>query len=175
MSHESETAAEPRPPAGTLSRFAYRLSDWSGWIAGLALICIFLLVMAEILIRAIAGRSTIIAEEYAGYLNVAVVFFGFSYALTRGSFIRVSLIYDLLKGKARRVAQWYIVLASLIYILAILFYMTKYTLYSYRFHTVSTNISATPQYIPQIIVLIGTFIVLLVLVAYVIDRCRNIP
>lgn len=161
--------------AGGFSRFAYKISTVSGWVAGFALACICLLVTVEILLRSIAGRSTLIAEEMSGYLNVAVVFFGLSYALTRGAFIRVNIVYGMLTGWAKRFADWYIVLASLAYFVVVLFYMVKYTIYSYNFHIISTNISSTPQYIPQSLIIIGSIGLLLVLVGYVIDRCRNIP
>jgi TRAP-type C4-dicarboxylate transport system permease small subunit len=162
-------------PQDGLSRFAYDLSTWSGRAAGVALVAICVLVTVEILMRSVIGRSTLIADEMCGYLNVAVVFFGFSYALTRGGFIRVNIVRAHLKGTLRRFADWYTVLASFVYFIVIFIYMIKYTIYSYKYNIISTNISATPQYIPESIIIVGSIPMIIILISYIINRCRRIP
>jgi TRAP-type C4-dicarboxylate transport system permease small subunit len=145
-----------------------------GVLAGISIVLILGLVCLEVVLRQFK-KSTMIADEFAGYLNVAVVFLGLAYTLREGGFIRVELLYDRLKGGIGRAVRWFIVLASTVYVGVALYYMILHTAYSYQQDTRAVSVSETPEYLPQSIVVIGLALLLLQLVAYIIDRVRRIP
>ena len=152
-----------------------RVSDWGGGLAAVALVLIMLLVFAEVVLRNVFGRSTMVADEMSGYLNVAVVFLGLAYALKERGFIRVEIVYQALTGAWLAIARWLILLSSAVYTLVLLVYMWRYVRYSWSSGVVSTDMSQTPLYIPQVLIPIGAALLLLQLLAYMLTRARDLP
>jgi TRAP-type C4-dicarboxylate transport system permease small subunit len=152
-----------------------RIGTFFAALAGIALLLIFALEMYEIVLRNVFGKSTMFADEVCGYLNVAVVFLGLAYTLARGGFIRVEAVYRHFKGRMKIVADWYAVVVSVIFTAAVLYQMIKYTLYSFVNDVRSPEVTATPQYIPQLLVVIGMAVLLIQLLTYVRRRCRDLP
>jgi TRAP-type C4-dicarboxylate transport system permease small subunit len=169
--------AEPpsSQPGGRFVRVVDRLSSWAGGLAGIAVVLILALVCVEVLLRSLFGRSTMIADEMGGYLNVAVIYFGLAYTFREGGFIRVELLYDRLRGATRRTAQWLILLASIGYVAALTFYMARQALYSFENDIRSVDFSQTPLFLPQLLVVVGCLLMLLQLLAYVARRMRGLP
>ena len=157
------------------STFADRLAEWGGVLAGGALVLLCGLVSIEILARNLLNRSTMIADEISGYLNVAVIFFGLAYTIKHDELIRVGLVYRRFRGVTKAIADWYGVLASLIYSGIILYFMSQYALYSFRNDIRSAEITETPQFIPQLFIVAGTSILVIYLFKFVLRRCRDVP
>ena len=161
--------------AAALARVIRLLSDVGGWIAAAAALLILVLVCAEVALRALAGRSTMIADEIGGYLNVAVVYLGLAYTLKEGGFIRVELLYQKLTGAARIVANWVILVASFAFVVATLIAMTRSVLYVYDQGIRSTDFTQTPLFLPQSLILIGLLLLALQLFAFALERARTLP
>jgi TRAP-type C4-dicarboxylate transport system permease small subunit len=166
---------EPPLPAQGFAAFADGVAAWSGRLAAAALVLICILVVTEITMRNLFNRSTMIADEMCSYLNVALVFFGLSYTLQQGGFIRVDTVHSLLRGTARRIADWYTVLVSLVFCSVLFYYVTTYALYSFKNDIRSAEVSATPQFIPQLFVVLGVAALIIYLLKLVAQRCRNVP
>ena len=160
-----------RTAAGIIAR----ISDLGGRLAAAALVLIMLLVFGEVVLRNLFGRSTMVADEMSGYLNVAVVFLGLAYALKERSFIRVEIVYQTLRGHWQTFARWFILLASMAYALVVLVYMWRYVRYSWSAGIVSTDVSQTPLYLPQALIVIGAALLAAQLLAYVLTRARDLP
>ncbi len=152
-----------------------RVAAFFAALAGIALLLIFALEMVEIILRNLFGRSTMFADEMCGYLNVGVVFLGLAYTLARGGFIRVEMVYRHLKGAAKRAADWYAVIVSLAFASTLLYQMVKYTIYSFVNDVRSPEVTATPQYIPQLLVVIGVSVLVVQLLVFAARRCRGLP
>jgi len=155
--------------------FAARSAVFGGRLAAFALVVICVLVLAEIVSRNLFNRSTMIADEMCGYLNVAVVFLGLAYTMHEGGFIRVELVYRMFSSAMKTIANWYNVLASGAYAVIVLYYMVKYTLYSYQNSITSAEITATPQFIPQMFVILGGLLLVIYLFRFIVTRCRDVP
>jgi TRAP-type C4-dicarboxylate transport system permease small subunit len=152
-----------------------RVAAFFAALAGIALLLIFAREMVEIILRNLFGRSTMFADEMCGYLNVGVVFLGLAYTLARGGFIRVEMVYRHLKGAAKRAADWYAVIVSLAFASTLLYQMVKYTIYSFVNDVRSPEVTATPQYIPQLLVVIGVSVLVVQLLVFAARRCRGLP
>lgn len=57
------------------SKLARSIVQGAGYLAGVATVLILILVCVEVIVR-LFGSSTMIADEFAGYLNAAIIFLG---------------------------------------------------------------------------------------------------
>ncbi len=120
---------------------------------------LFLLVMLGIICVQMGARWSSVAfpgsTSYAGYCMAASSFFGLAYALNAGAHIRVNLMLTAL-GRRRIWGEiWCFGIAAY---LATYFarYAIKGTMESVRWNDISQGQDATPMWIPQIAMCIGT-------------------
>lgn len=161
-----------------INRFVHMvdaLSVAGGYIAGIATVLILLLVCVEVAMRGIVGVSTEVSDEYSGYLNVAVIYFGLSYTLREGGFIRVDIVYQRFRGWFGTLARMLILSVSLGYVLVILYYMVGYVQYNQAVGTRAFSVMETPVWIPQVLVLLGSAILALQLAAFLLKGARDVP
>jgi TRAP-type C4-dicarboxylate transport system permease small subunit len=171
-------SAEDVQAATAFGRFVNKVANGAAILAGVAIAIILLLVCAEVALRPF-GTSLLAVQipvdEICGYLNAAAVFLALAYTLRDGGFIRVELVYDRLKGSAKKAIQWFIVLTGLAYVAALLYFTIIHVYYLYYKDVRAVSVIETPEWIPQTAAVIGLGILLLQLVAYVVNRVRNVP
>lgn len=127
-----------------------------------ALAALFMVVLLGMVLLSIISRQLSFhvpgTDAYAGYMMAAAGFLALAHTLKRGEHIRVTLLLNALKGKSKKVLEvWALAVACL---LAVLFavYSCKLAWQSYDFHDISTSSDATPLWIPQIAMALGTVI-----------------
>ena len=128
----------------------------SGYLAALFLVCILILILLQMLARW-TGEMFAGGPDYAGYFMAGASFFAFAYALNNGNHIRVTLVLGTL-GKYRRIGEiWCFAMATL---LAVYWarYAIKITYWSYKLNDISQGQDATPIWIPQLSMAIGSVI-----------------
>lgn len=132
------------------------------WLAA-ALLALSMLLLAAMLVLInveVAGRylfaySTLISDEYSGYLFTWIVLCGFLYALRSESLLRVNLVVARTSGRVRDALE-VINAACGVALAAIATYGAWQTFsISWLFQTASSHASQTPLYIPQVILPIG--------------------
>ncbi len=128
-----------------------------GVIGACALLVLLLVILAQIFARW-AGLTFPGSTDYAGYFMAASSFFALAYALNHGAHIRVNLLLTRLEGRARRLAElWCLAIGSfLAWYFA--FYAVKAVRVSYLINDVSQGQDATPIWIPQLSMAIGTVV-----------------
>ncbi len=95
-------------------------------------------------------------DAYAGYLMAGAGFLALAHTLKRGEHIRVTLLIGRLQGAPQRAMElWALFAASLLALLAA-FYSVRLAWQSYSFHDISTSNDATPLWIPQLSMALGT-------------------
>ena len=114
------------------------------------------------------GFSTMLADEFSGYLFVVITFMGAAYTFKLKGFTRVEMIYGRFKGGNRRIVSFLIILVAMIYLVIIDYWLWVYSASSYRSGMTSISIVQTPLYIPQVFMAIG---VTLLLCEVVIELC----
>ncbi|MFT5110819.1 MAG: TRAP-type C4-dicarboxylate transport system permease small subunit [Parasphingorhabdus sp.] len=140
----------------TLRKMLDRLYVAGGVIAALFLIAILVLIVLQMLARW-TGEVFPGAPDYAGYCMAGASFFSFAYALNNGAHIRVSIVLNAL-GRWRRWGEvWCFSIGAL---LATYFawYAVKATYWSKLLNDVSQGQDATPIWIPQLSMSIGSVI-----------------
>jgi len=137
--------------AALLDRASVALCDVGGWL----LAAMAVLINVEVVARYVFNRSTLIADEYAGYMFVWLTLFGFAYALRSGQFLRVEALVTKLGPRGQAACD----LASALVGLAVATVMTWSTAQlvhtAWRFGSVSIQPSATKLWIVELAVPLG--------------------
>jgi TRAP-type C4-dicarboxylate transport system permease small subunit len=164
----------PPPTRGAFDRFVGRLSQAGGVVAAVAIVCMLVMVCTETLLRQFQS-SLLVTDEIAGYLNAAAIFFGLAWTLREGGFIRVEILYDRATGSLRQAIRWLIVLSATAFTAVVLWVCTRHVIYSFDRDTRAVSVLDTPEWIPQSVMVAGLAVLLLQLLAWIVDRVRNIP
>ena len=143
--------------------FLDKLYLGSGMLAGLFIILITIMILAQIIGRwfGVVIPST---EDFAGFFLAATTFLALAYTFRMGGHIRVTILVHLLKGKPQRFA---LSLALLVFIVMIAYgvYYTGYFAYeSWSFHELSQGYIPVPLWIPQLSMVLGLSIFLIALI-----------
>jgi TRAP-type C4-dicarboxylate transport system permease small subunit len=97
-------------------------------------------------------------DAYAGYCMAAASFFALAHTLRRGEHIRVTLILDRLGSRARYALELWCY-ASAVFLSGVLAYFSvRLAWQSYTFNDISQGSDATPLWIPQISMAVGTVV-----------------
>ena len=135
----------------------------SGMLAGLFIILITIMILAQIVGRwfGIVIPST---EDFAGFFLAATTFLALAYTFRMGGHIRVTILVHLLKGKLQRFA---LVLALLVFIVMIaygVYYTGAFAYESWSFHELSQGYIPVPLWIPQLAMVAGLAVFLIALI-----------
>jgi len=140
-----------------------RLYNAAGVLAALFLIGTLLMVLVGI-----AGRLLHFyvpgTDSYAGYCMAAAGFLALAHTLKHGEHIRVTLLIEHVGAKARRGLELWALAAASVLAAAFAFYSVRLAYQSWQFNDISTGSDATPLWLPQITMAIGTVILLIAFV-----------
>ncbi len=129
----------------------------SAWLAGLFMIGILLMVLLTIVSR-VVGFSAPGSDAYAGYAMAGAGFMALASTLKKGEHIRVTLLLGALKGRAHKGAE--LLALSIATLLAgfLAWYSVHLVWQSWEIDDISVGIDATPMWIPQISMALGTIV-----------------
>ena len=154
-------------------RFVNKLSLWGAYLSALLLVSLTLLILTEIFIRYFFNLSTMIADEYGGYLYLALIFLGLAYTFNEDAHIRINILTSKMSEKSNRFVD---VIAGIITILILLFALYRTILFtydSYSMEMVSEAVSATPLYLTQLVMPLGITLFLLTILVFVLKGLTN--
>ena len=154
-------------------RFVNKLSLWGAYLSALLLVSLTLLILTEIFIRYFFNLSTMIADEYGGYLYLALIFLGLAYTFNEDAHIRINILTSKMSEKSNRFVD---VIAGIITILILIFTLYRTILFtydSYSMEMVSEAVSATPLYLTQLVMPLGITLFLLVVIVFVLKGLTN--
>jgi TRAP-type C4-dicarboxylate transport system permease small subunit len=148
------------------------LYDGAAWLAALFMVGLLVMVLLSIVSRQLHFHVPG-TDAYAGYLMAASGFLALAHTLKRGEHIRVTLLLSALKGGARRGLEiWALAAATLLAALSA-FYSARLAWQSRQFNDISTGNDATPLWIPQLSMAIGTAILLIAFVDELVLEIRG--
>jgi TRAP-type C4-dicarboxylate transport system permease small subunit len=144
------------------ARSALRRTLDAIYAAAAALAAVFMVLLLVMVLLSVLGRQLSFnipgIDAYAGYMMAATGFLALAHTLKQGEHIRVTLLIGSLKGAWKRGFEiWALFAASLLALLAA-FYSCKLAWQSYTFHDISTGNDATPLWIPELTMALGTVV-----------------
>jgi TRAP-type C4-dicarboxylate transport system permease small subunit len=132
------------------------------YLAAGVLAALFMVGTLAMVVTGIAGRLLNFnvpgTDAYAGYCMAAAGFLALAHTLKRGEHIRVTLLLEHVGPGAQRTLElWALGVAT---VLAALFayYSVRLSWQSWDFHDISTGNDATPLWIPQLTMALGTVV-----------------
>ncbi|MEA1914758.1 MAG: TRAP transporter small permease [Campylobacterota bacterium] len=157
----------------TFYSFVSKLSLWGAYLAALLVVSLVVLILIEIFIRHFFDMSTMIADEYSGYLYLASIFLGLGYTFHENAHIRINIITTRLGKKTNTFID---IIAGFITVAVLIFTLYRSVLFtydSYSFEMLSENVSETPLYLTQIVMPLGLSIFILTVLAFVLKGFKN--
>ena len=132
------------------------------YVGAAALAALFMVGLLVMVLLSIFGRQLHFnvpgTDAYAGYFMAASGFLALAHTLKRGEHIRVTLLLGALKGGWKKSLElWALGFASLLSAM-FAFYSCRLAWQSNSFHDISTANDATPLWIPQLCMALGTVI-----------------
>ena len=129
----------------------------SAWLAGICMVGVLVMVLLTVLSRVI-GFNAPGTDAYAGYAMAGAGFLALASTFKKGEHIRVTLLLGALKGKALKAMEVAALLIATILAGFLAFYSARLTWQSWDIDDISVGIDATPMWIPQILMALGTLI-----------------
>lgn len=126
-------------------------------MAGLCMIGVLAMVVLTIVSR-LMGFAVPGSDSYAGYAMAGAGFMALASTLKQGEHIRVTLFIGLLKGRARKAAEL-LALGVATLLAGFLAYFSAHLVWqSWDIGDVSMGLDATPLWVPQLLMALGTAI-----------------
>ncbi|ADG92942.1 Tripartite ATP-independent periplasmic transporter DctQ component [Arcobacter nitrofigilis DSM 7299] len=153
--------------------FINKLSLWGAYLSSLLLISLVLLILTEVFIRYFFDMSTMIADEYSGYLYLAAIFLGLAYTFNEDAHIRINILTSKMSKKSNRFIDVFAGLITIFILIFALYRTILFTYDSYDMQMVSEGVSETPLYLTQLVMPIGISLFILAVLAFVLKGLRN--
>jgi TRAP-type C4-dicarboxylate transport system permease small subunit len=132
----------------------------SAWLAAFFMIGVLVMVLLSMLGRMfqfyIPGT-----DAYAGYAMAGAGFLALAHTLKSGEHIRVTLLIGKLTGGARRGLELWSLSVAVLLAGLLAAYAWRLAWQSHVYHDISTAADATPLWIPQILMGLGTSVLLI--------------
>lgn len=129
----------------------------AGVLSAVFLFAILAVIVAQMSARAL-GISFRGSTDYAGYMMAAASFMAFAYTLNRGGHVRVSLLLNRLSGRPRYLLELACHLIATILTGLVAWYAVHMVYWSYVLGDISQGQDATPLWIVQTPVAVGSII-----------------
>ena len=146
-----------------MRRFLDALYDGAAWLAALFMIALLVAVLLSI-----GGRELHFhvkgTDAYAGYFMAAAGFLALAHTFKRGEHIRVTLLLSALSPRARHAMELWALACSVLLSGVLAFYASRLVWQSRAFNDISTGNDATPLWLPQLGMAVGTLILFIAFV-----------
>jgi TRAP-type C4-dicarboxylate transport system permease small subunit len=146
----------------------------AGVLAGLFLIAIAVLVLLSIITR-LLGLYVPGLSAYAGYAMACSSFLALAYTFGRGGHIRVSLFIEKFSGPRRRAAELWCLAVGTFLAGYLAWYAVKMVRVSHMLGDISESADATPLWIPQIGMALGSVLLALALADRLVSVALGAP
>jgi TRAP-type C4-dicarboxylate transport system permease small subunit len=155
-----------------MRRFLDLLYDGAAWLAALAMIGVLLMVLLSIVSRQLHFHVPG-TDAYAGYAMAAAGFLALAHTLRRNEHIRVTLLLGRLSGRARHGLEMWALSAAVGLAALFAFYSVRLVFVSWQIKDISTGNDATPLWIPQLAMAVGTVVLLVAFVDEWVQELRG--
>ena len=148
------------------------LYDAAAWLAALMMVGTLVMVVLGMVDRyvPINFRGT---DMYAGYFMAGSGFLALAHTLKKNEHIRVTLLLNAVPPGTKRALEIWSLCAAVLLSGLFAFYSARLAWQSWDFHDISTGNDATPLWIPQIGMALGTLVLLIAFVDELVMELRG--
>src|SRR5436189_73567 len=122
---------------------------WAGYLAGLFMVAIFLLMMGISIGREI-NLNIPAGDDFVSWCMAAMAFLGLAHTFRHGEMIRVGLLIDHIEGRKRWFIEMFALLVGCGFIGFFAFYALQMNWQSWKFNDMSGGVVVVPLWIPQL-------------------------
>ena len=155
-----------------MRRFLDRLYDGAGYLAGLSVLAIFVLM-----IGASAGRELGLkvggTNDIVAWLTGAAAFLAMAHSFRHGDFVRVTMLLEKLPAPVVRRLEIAALTIAAIAVAYLAFWAARFTYESWKFHDMAGGMVAIPIWIPQSSFVIGAVLFLAAVVDELVNALRG--
>lgn len=123
--------------------------------AQIVLLFMVVIVAVEVIMRWCLGVSTGVSTDFAAYGMGIVFYWGGLLAIEDDVFVRVDVLYDLYKGRLKKVLNIIYDFILLFFNSAVFYYFSLLLMNTFERNLKATNIYQTPLWVPRLLVQIG--------------------
>ena len=121
----------------------------AGWLAGLFLIAI-LVLMLSLSAGRLVGLNIASGDDFTAWCMAACAFLGLAHTFKVGDMIRVRLLIDRVSGPPRRIIEIVVLAVGAAFVVFFAFQACVLVRDSWRFMDMSQGVIAVPLWIPQL-------------------------
>lgn len=157
-----------------MRRFIEKLAYATGYLAGLVLLAIVGLSMAEVVSRYVLRNPLILADEFGGYALVAISFLGLAYCAQERGHIRITFIVE--RMSALNAGRMRVVTLALAFVFVAIAAWVSWQFLgdSFTRNMRSNSLLSVPLKWPQMVMPIGFTLFALVLLAQLIKAIEDL-
>ena len=155
-----------------MRRFLDRLYDGAGYLAGLCILAIFVLMIGASAGRAFGWRVGG-ANDIVSWLCAAAAFLGMAHAFRHGDFVRVTLIFGKLQPSVSRRLEIVCLTIATLAVGYLAFWAVRFTYESWKLNDIAGGMVVIPIWVPQASFVIGAVLFLLAVVDELINALRG--
>ncbi|GHS86932.1 tripartite transporter small subunit [Synergistales bacterium] len=126
-----------------------------GYICGLGILTMGLILSYEVVCRYFLDSPTIWAQETSGYIFMWTMLAGSAYTLMQGKHVRIDLVFDRLPRKAQLFLDIVTSVAGMAFCAVVTWQAWEIMASSFKYHKVSATLLRVPMWIPQCSLLLG--------------------
>ncbi|MFM7285110.1 MAG: TRAP transporter small permease [Betaproteobacteria bacterium] len=149
-----------------------RLYDIAAVLAAMFLVILFFTVLLTIASREFHWGLRGL-DAYAGYFMAACGFLSLAHTFKRNEHIRVTLFLGMAKGRARFWIEVWALGASSVLVALFAAFSVRLVMQSIEFKDISTSMDATPLWIPQLAMALGTVIFAIAVIDEFFSHLKN--
>ena len=149
MAHHGSPMRNEHGPGTMIRTFLDRLYLFSGYLAGLFLIAVFLLMMALSVGREV-GVNVKSGDDITSWCMAAMAFLGLAHTFKSGEMIRVGLLTERLRGRTKWMFEVFSLVMGTGFIGFFAWHAVALTYTSWQINDTSTGVLVVPLWIPQL-------------------------
>ena len=138
-----------------LAALVEALSDAAGAAAAAAILLLTVMVTSGVAARRVFNAPFLFVEEVSGYAVLAIVFLGLAYTMRTDGHIRVDIVHERLRGRARTALQAACLLVALAWSCFVVLGTWRLVAEYYTQNVLSFAYLQTPLWIPGSLMVAG--------------------
>ena len=147
-----------------------RLTDVFAYLSAFLLIITIILIVANITLMSVTGKSIMITDEYSAYMFAGFVMFGLAYTLKHNGHIRINVLTSRFSPNVQRIFRIYALIVVLVFTIYIFYYSVYMVYQAYVYQMRSDTVAQTLLWIPQLVMPIGFFVLALQIISEIIKE-----